>query len=176
MKRRTNTVRRMLPEDLPKIAQIEKDTYASPWDLEYFKIVLDKSKCYVVTSDKIIVGFVIYEFAGRTVFLNNITIDINHRRKGLGKKLISRLKMSQLVSEKTKIQVILQETFLGAQLFLKSMDFIHIKTLPNFFDDIKRDAYVMQFNRDRKVTLSNRVGGYYNSEKSEANDVDNSPE
>ena len=76
-------IRKMMPEDLVQVCQIEKDNFSLPWS--------EKSFLESMERDDTVAGYLgCYCICG-TGEITNVAVKYNHRRKGIGGKLLEKL-------------------------------------------------------------------------------------
>jgi len=141
-------IRWLIRSDLPKVLRIERECYDIPWTEE---VLLESLKPrarigMVAEIGQQIVGYMIYELHDLHINILNFAVSPILWRKKIGTQLITRLidKLSQQRRKCLYMQV--QESNLGAQLFLKKMKFRAVKILRNFYDEVNEDAYLMRYS------------------------------
>lgn len=168
-------VRSMRRSDLPRIAEIERQSFPHAWPAEHFIRVFQRRSCdHLVAEDEIgVVGFVIYDDVDPRksiakylrdlppsqprFHLLNLAVDPEHRRRGIGKAMLDKLKAT-LGPQRRRILLEVRETNFAAQLFFRSQGFRAISVLRDFYDDVSEDAYLMQFRQAEPLSVD-RIGG-----------------
>lgn len=103
-------IREMTPEDISDVKMLEVECSLSPWQTEdyEFEVRRENSVCLVALGEDLIVGFLVARlimnqktFDINNGFINlhtesmgeaeiyNIAISVNHRKKGIGAKLLN---------------------------------------------------------------------------------------
>ena len=140
-------IRWMIRRDMPAVLATESRCFEFAWSEEDFIRCLRQRNCIgmVAEEDDQVVGFMIYELHKNRLHILNFAVHPDHRRKGVGLAMISKLlgKLSQ--ERRNRIMLEVRETNLEAQLFFKSLGFRAISVLRDFYDDAAEDAYLMQF-------------------------------
>jgi ribosomal-protein-alanine N-acetyltransferase len=99
----SSRIRRARPTDIPEIMAIERECFVEPWDEEVFVQTLEWAPDYffVAVADGKIQGFVVgcMENTGSAIYghISNLGVTAAHRRKGLGRLLISRLERQFII-------------------------------------------------------------------------------
>lgn len=86
-------IRQWNKDDIKKLTQIEKECFKVPWteNMLISEYVNPLYKCFVYEEDGEILGFIgFWEISGQ-VDISNIAVSPGHRKKGVGKQLISSL-------------------------------------------------------------------------------------
>ena len=86
-------IRKMMPEDLVQVCQIEKDNFSLPWSEKSFleSMERDDTVFLVALEDDEVAGYLgCYCICG-TGEITNVAVKYNHRRKGIGGKLLEKL-------------------------------------------------------------------------------------
>jgi len=81
-------IRAATPGDLPRIMEVDKLSFASPWDANNFEAAL--KDVFLVFEEEEIIGFLIAcycKLANKAVIMK-IAVHPEHRGKGIGSKLI----------------------------------------------------------------------------------------
>ena len=94
-------IRWMIRRDMPKVLDIENESFDNPWKEEDFIRCLRQRNCIGVVAecDNEIIGFSIYELHPNKLILVNLAVAKKHRRIGVGSLMIQRLK-SKLSQER----------------------------------------------------------------------------
>ena len=86
-------IRRMLPEDLAEVCEIEKDNFSLPWSEKSFLESMEREDTVFLTAvtDEEVVGYLgCYCICG-TGEITNVAVKSTHRRKGIGQLLLEKL-------------------------------------------------------------------------------------
>jgi ribosomal-protein-alanine N-acetyltransferase len=87
------TLRKMRPEDLPKVLAIEAVSSSTPWSEQMFldEISHPFSSCYVLeesSSPGEVLGYICFRILGKESEVLNLSVSPSFRRCGLGRKLM----------------------------------------------------------------------------------------
>ncbi len=76
--------------DLPALLALERAIFPDPWPRAMFKEEIDSGGVLVAETDEAasIVGFVVAVFEAKRVHIANLAVDRDHRRQGLGRRLL----------------------------------------------------------------------------------------
>lgn len=86
-------IRKMQPEDLLQVCEIEKDNFSVPWSEKSFKDSMERTDTVflVAIEDAQVAGYIgCYCIAG-TGEITNVAVKETHRRKGIGGMLLEKL-------------------------------------------------------------------------------------
>ena len=139
------TMRWMRQNDLADIIQIEEQCFPFPWDQEDFNICLRKKDNVgvVLTLNNKIIGYMIFQFTKKSYSVLSIAVDPSYQKKGYGKKMIEYLKTkirSSNSGPKDQIKIIVSDQNLQCHNFLKSIGFVALKVIKEYFGP-DHDAY-----------------------------------
>ena len=85
-------IRPFLPEDLEAAVALEAANQPSPWSVTVFRDELAaKNRIYVVADADGLVGFGGTMIVGEEAHVTNLLVDRNHRRDGIGTRLLTAL-------------------------------------------------------------------------------------
>lgn len=112
------------PEDVPRLLDISCSSGDTDMTEKKFLKLLSASDIFGKSAclDGEIVGYTMMRLRKRSIFIKNINVDYNHRRKGIGTALLS-CAYPRLTSTRDKIMVVVPETLSGGLLFLKHLQF-----------------------------------------------------
>ena len=86
-------VRRLAYSDLPAVISIERRSFPAPWSLAMFVLELSKPSgiCLAATADGELLGYLVCSRYDRVWHLMNVAVAPERRRRGVARRLISRL-------------------------------------------------------------------------------------
>ena len=139
-------IRWMIRRDMPEILEIENASFEFPWSDKDFIRCLRQRNCIgmVAESDEQIVGFMIYELHKTRLHVLNFAVHPDFRRRQVGLQMIEKLISKLSHQRRTKVRLEVRETNLEAQVFFRSVGFMAISLLRDFYDDTVEDAYLME--------------------------------
>ena len=114
-------VRWMIRVDLPRVLEIERESYSNPWNEEQFIDALRRQDTIGMTIEvnKRVEGFMVYNLHRVSIELLTIAVAKDKRRQGLGSEMIDKL-AQKLNDRRRYIICSVHERNLAAQLFFKS--------------------------------------------------------
>jgi ribosomal-protein-alanine N-acetyltransferase len=147
-------IRWMIRRDMPEVLNIEEASFEFPWSEDDFIRCLRQRNCIgmVAEHDEQVVGFMIYELHKTRLHVLNFCVSPEHRRRGVGSQMISKLVSKLSHQRRTRIMLEVRETNLSAQLFFRSLQFRAISVLRDFYEDTIEDAYLMQYRYQPTVS------------------------
>lgn len=141
-------IRKMTTEDVDAVAAIEQSLFSIPWTKQGFLDALNLTNtCYLVAveEDEICGYCGLYQSFDEADIVN-VAVSENHRKKGIGGKLINRL---LLEGKQMGINRFLLEVRVSngpAIRLYESVGFALDGVRKGFYDKPKEDAYLMSLN------------------------------
>jgi ribosomal-protein-alanine N-acetyltransferase len=142
----------MCPSDLPEVAAIERAGSDRPWSEDEIDLARRAGRrvSLVALAEGRIVGFLIYELRPRSLGVVRLAVGPEARRMGVGSqmvdRLVGRLDDPSLGRGRTRIDLVVPETHLGAQLFFRARGFVAVAVLHGHFPG--EDAYALRYRLD----------------------------
>ncbi len=132
----TAKLRKMTPADMKQVVAIEKECGENHWTEKELLKRLGRQGIYgaVCYFENVIVGYMIYEPHDTYFHILNLTVSEKCRRKGVGKNLMRRL-LSNCTPRRDTVDIVVRETNLAGQLFLKSLKFECDQIFKEYFGD-----------------------------------------
>jgi ribosomal-protein-alanine N-acetyltransferase len=146
-------IRWMIRRDMPEIIAIESRSFEFPWCEDDFVRCLRQRNCIgmVAEQGERVVGFMIYELHKTRLHVLNFAVHPDHQRRGVGRQMIEKLMGKLTHQRRTRILLEVRERNLPAQLFFRSLGFLAISVLRDFYDDTVEDAYLMEYRYQATV-------------------------
>jgi ribosomal-protein-alanine N-acetyltransferase len=141
-------VRWMIRRDMPEVLAIEHASFDFPWCEEEFLRVLRQRNCIGMVAEhgERIVGFMIYELHRGKIQVLDFAVHPEFRRQGVGRQMILKL-VSKLSSQRRdRIGILVRETNLASQLFLRMQGFRATEVIREHFPDTGEDAYSLTYH------------------------------
>ncbi len=142
-------VRWMIRRDIPEAILIAQgvECEPSPWEERHFLHHLRKREVIGLVAEHRdrIVGFMLYELKPTSIVILGLAVSPWHREKGVGRKLVGRLVARLEVGRRDRITLVLRETNLPAQKFLRSLGFRGTLVARNHFRDTGEDGFLMEY-------------------------------
>jgi ribosomal protein S18 acetylase RimI-like enzyme len=166
------SIRTFQATDLASILNIQRESFTKEfcWSKrEVQRFIRDpRTTCVVARSGDLltssIVGYCMYRHAGRAVQVWDIAVSPCHRRKGIGKALITyvwRVMVGGRLRQRRVVCVVAADPS-GTMRFFRHMGFRAVGVI----DDGCRpgvDAFTMSAEPERQVEYINRISRYYNA-------------
>lgn len=147
-------IRWTIQRDLRSLLEIERGRESGcEWTIETFDAVLKQRDMIglIAEDDGCVVGTMLYQLQRGHLRLRYLCVHPEYRRCGVGYTLIEKLKTKLSNQRRTQIQMIVRETQLSLQLFLRAQGFIATQVLRRHFDDTGEDGYRMCYPHDAAV-------------------------
>jgi ribosomal-protein-alanine N-acetyltransferase len=137
----------MIRRDMPEVLAIEHASQDSPWCEEEFLRVLRQRNCIGMVAEhgERIVGFMIYELHKSRLQVLNFAVHTDARRQGVGRQMVAKLLGKLSSHRRTRINLLVRESALGAQLFYRSQGFKATEVVRELFEDTAEDGYHLQY-------------------------------
>ncbi len=138
-------IRKMQPEDLAEVCEIEKDNFSLPWSEKSFLDSLERTDTVFLTAlvDGEVAGYLgCYCIAG-TGEITNVAVKTSHRRKGIGGMLLEKLyeEGSNLDTEEYFLEV-RESNEAAIGLYLRQ-GFVKEGVRKNFYEKPVENAVIM---------------------------------
>ena len=171
-------LRPMIPRDLTHVLPIAKNVHAAPWTLKHFSKVFQSGDAagWIAEKDGRVVGFAVYSVSPQSaglesqnadcsfrrlagpekvlttdpqcVNLHNIVVLPEWRRQGIGRSMMEILDQGPWRAA-SSVQILVPETNLPLQLFLRAVGYKAIRVVRDCFDG--EDAYLMERQHDSQI-------------------------
>lgn len=147
-------------EDLEKVLQIERDSYPSPWTLNFFRLMMNMSPSLflVAVENGVVIGYIVGEVEsrgrrGKAGHVMNIAVEKAHRERGIGTSLLNVLeeRFRDRSARVTYLEV--RASNVVAQRLYRERGYVFLNRVENYYGD--EDGYVM-------VKKLDNDGGYSN--------------
>lgn len=141
-------IRWMIRADLPSVVRIENLSFEFPWTEEEFidTLKINTFIGMVVEQGDRIVGYMVYQLHKTALEVVNLAVDPDSRMAGVGGSMLKKLKGKLHPEARTDIYTCVREANLGAQLFLKSLEFQCLSVEPGFYEDCDEAGYVFNYS------------------------------
>jgi ribosomal-protein-alanine N-acetyltransferase len=140
-------IRWLIRRDMPKVLEIERQSFEFPWSEENFYWCLRQRNCIGMVAEiqDEVVGYMVYELHKSRLHIMNFAVSEESRRQGIGQKMMLRLIDKLSLQRRKEIVVEVRETNLDAQLFFQKAGFLAISVLRSRYEDTAEDAYIMRY-------------------------------
>lgn len=153
----------MTRRDMPEVLAIENDCFEFPWSESTFveQLRMRNIAGMVAEHDNQVVGFMVYELNRNYLRLLNIAVHSAFRRQLVGTTMIEKLKGKLSQQKRQSITAEVRESNYAAQLWLKSLGFICVEQIKEFYEESHESAYRFRYGICQpipiKQLLKNRV-------------------
>ncbi len=150
-------IRWIMDRDMPEVLEIENRSFEFPWLEEDFIGCLHQRNCVgmVAKHDGRVVGFMIYFLEANRIELDNLAVDPEYRRRGVGAHMVQKL-IDKLSSQRRRRLVVkVRERNLDGHLFFRRVGLRVTAVLRGFFEETGEDAYRFEYRvkDERSVTV-----------------------
>jgi ribosomal-protein-alanine N-acetyltransferase len=134
--------------DIPRILQIERQSFPTPWSEWVFKQELENKHSHFLVAKlkekrKEIVGYLVMWIVLDEAHISNIAVAPEHRRKGIGEMLM-RYALEMAKSRGVfKVTLEVRETNLPAQNLYRKLGFRLLGVRKEYYTDTGEDALLM---------------------------------
>ncbi len=141
--------RRMRPEDLDRVVEIEKDGFRHPWSKELLERELAHAWSTVLLAatdgprGERIIGFVVYWLVHDEVHVLNIATAREERRRGVGRALMEQAAESGRHRGATLATLEVRRSNLAALELYRALGYRQVGVRPNYYAEEGEDAIVM---------------------------------
>lgn len=138
-------IRRMQPEDLEVICQIEKENFSMPWSEQSFLDSMAREDTVFLTAlaEKIPVGYLgCYCIAG-VGEITNVAVSGEARRQGIGARLLEQLFIEGAKLETEEFFLEVRESNENAIRLYSRMGFVKEGVRKNFYERPTENALIM---------------------------------
>lgn len=140
--------------DIEYICDNLDDKYICSWNKEEFLncYKMNNVETYIAITDSNILGFITVQTILQDIEILNICVDIEHRKKGIGKLLIKHIIDVTLTKKDTNIFLEVNVNNIKAIELYKKVGFKIISTRKGYYlnklTNNKEDAYIMNFKEE----------------------------
>ena len=138
-------VRKMQPEDLLQVCEIEKDNFSLPWSEKSFLESMERDDTlFLVALDREeVAGYLgCYCVAGEGE-ITNVAVKLSHRRQGVGGKLLETLYEDAAALNTKEFFLEVRESNTSAIALYSSQGFVKEGIRKNFYEMPVENAVIM---------------------------------
>lgn len=134
----------MIRRDMEEVLAIERASFADPWTEEDFrKCLLVRDVVGVVVEldgpGHPVLAYVVYQLHPARIEVLNLAVHPEHRRAGIGRMLVGRLRQKLHAQRRRLLGVDVEERNLSAHLFCRACGLRAIRVIPRRYGHL--DAY-----------------------------------
>jgi ribosomal-protein-alanine N-acetyltransferase len=141
--------RRMRPEDLPRVVEIEKDGFKHPWSKELLERELAHAWSTVLLAvvdgprGEATIGFIVFWLVHDEVHVLNIATAREERRRGVGRALMEEAVAAGRRRGATLATLEVRRSNEAAIALYRALGYRQAGIRPNYYAEEKEDAIVM---------------------------------
>ena len=141
-------VRPMRSTDLPRVMQLELETFTMPWSESTFRGLLRRkdSDLYVAEYGGLVVGYSVFWAVTDQGELGNVAVAKESRGLGVGKKLIEAVLARASARGVREVFLEVRKSNVGAQSLYKAFGFYEVGKRKNYYLAPSEDALVMRLD------------------------------
>lgn len=142
-------VRFFLSRDLPQAMDIERRSYGQAWTEKEFKAFAKDERAVgkVVVEDTRVIAYCFYLLKPDSIDLYNIAVHPEERRRGVARLLMTST-FTKFNKKRKKLNCLVPERNLAAQLFFKAMGMKAVKVIKNAWEGSDMDGYLFEVTED----------------------------
>lgn len=139
------TVRELLEEDIPGLAEIEAESFSMPWSARDFKNLLSYSYCkYVVAVvDGRVTGGCGYSNACGVANIDNVVVAADYRGMGIAQMMLRQLLAAGVAEQVEAFTLEVRVSNAAAIHIYEKFGFVSEGIRPNFYEKPVEDANIM---------------------------------
>ena len=137
-------IEKMQQKHIDSIAEIEKECFFMPWSAESLReeLLNDTSLFYVIENGNQVMGYIGSNNVLGEIYIDNIAIKNEYRRKGHGEKLLKYL-ISEGISKKADfITLEVRKSNSNAINLYEKLGFKNVGIRKNFYKNPKEDGII----------------------------------
>lgn len=138
-------IRRMRQEDIPFVAELEKETFTDAWSANALLETLAQKQTILLVAfeDKKLIGYVILYYVLEEGEIARIAVSKEHRRQGVGARLLLELESLCADNGISKILLDVRESNVSAYSFYEDHGFVKDGIRKNFYTGPTENAILM---------------------------------
>lgn len=141
--------RRVRPEDLPRLVEIEREGFRHPWSRELLERELSHAWSTILLAaedlghGEVLVGFVVFWLVHDEVHILNVVTAREARRRGVGRALMEEAADAGRRRGAVLATLEVRRSNLAALALYRSLGYRQVGVRPNYYSDEGEDAVVM---------------------------------
>lgn len=140
-------LRKVRASDIKKMVEIEIANFKEPWNYKtlYYESQLSPNTRFLgLYIDNQIISYVGFWIMLDYIDIINIAVDNNYQRQGLATRLLAEVEDFANTMAITKISLEVNVNNLAAYNLYNKLGYRKVRTIKNYYDRLKEDAYLMQ--------------------------------
>ena len=152
--------RELLPEDAEAVANIERESFPTPWSREdFWREASNDFACYIVVlADEAIIGFGGCWISFEEAQVTNIALTSAQRGRGLGKALMARLMRAAAARGAERMTLEVRPSNTPALRLYEGLGFAAVGIRKKYYQDNDEDAILM-WHTKLKEFVNERCAG-----------------
>ncbi len=140
-------LRRMVPADVGRVMEIETAAYPFPWTRGIFQDCLRVGyACWVAELDGDLIGHAVLTIAADEAHLLNLTIGVQHQRRGFGRFLLREIITQARAGGVESLFLEVRPSNRGALQLYRSEGFTLVGTRPRYYPGHKEREDALVFS------------------------------
>jgi [ribosomal protein S18]-alanine N-acetyltransferase len=141
--------RRMLPEDLDRVVDIERAGFRNPWSRELLARELDHAWSHIVLAVdrdagvERVLGYIVFWLVHDEIHVLNIATALEARRRGVGRALMLEAHGAGKARGATVATLEVRRSNAAALELYRSLGYRQVGVRPNYYQEEGEDAIVM---------------------------------
>jgi len=138
------TIRRLTYADLPQVVAIERRSFPTPWSLAMFVLELSKPSgiCLAALHEGRLAGYLICSRYDTVWHVMNVSVDPDHRRRGIASTLLDSL-LERVGDPEAHYTLEVRESNAGAIALYDAFGFRSAGVRRRYYQDNGEDARIM---------------------------------
>ena len=100
----------------------------------------------------LVLGYAIYELRHSSLLINNLAVDPDYQKTGIGRAMIDKLKSKLNPLKRTKLKILIRETNLSGIRFFKNQKFRVMSLIRDSYPEENQDGILMQYQIFKDLT------------------------
>ncbi|HCI74056.1 MAG TPA: ribosomal-protein-alanine N-acetyltransferase [Lachnospiraceae bacterium] len=132
-------------EDIPRIVQIEQETYSLPWSADTFRDALTRDYyCFLKASaGETIAGYCGYLRSFETADITNVTVRKEYRRRGIARRMLEALLEKGYAQGVERFSLEVRASNEPALLLYKGLGFRQEGVRKGYYESPREDALIL---------------------------------
>ena len=141
-------IRRVMPEDIPAITELERVCFSVPWSEQGFMAELDSGDAWfsVCEENDKILGFAVLHCFGEEAELFNVAVSPEVRRRGIADALMRDVMAGAKKKDVTRILLEVRRSNVPAISLYAKYGFELLGLRKNYYDAPVEDALILEVN------------------------------
>ena len=152
------TIAEFEARDLPQIAEIEKDSYRTPWSTNLFRCEAANPLSHILVGRlpgrhvQLVAGYIVFWFVADEIQIHNITVRSGFRRQGIASRLLSRMLQAAHQEKVGGIRLEVRSSNSAARKLYENFGFVVDGVRHGYYSDTGEDALMMSMDPKRVET------------------------